>query len=274
MISLLTQKDTEKVMEYLKNDSIAGAFLMGNVLEFGLDNCKDMRRCGDYYGYFSKGDLIGILPFYNMGSCIPLFVDEKAIGPFDEMMIQRPFEVLLGMQKYVKPLYDAISGGKNTLMYQESSYFVNNKFAPFTLKNVTFAKADEMDKNKVVAFVKEAFWQGFGHNYSVEETQKFLEQLAKEEEFLFLMVEDKIIAQAYIQATTKEINQIGGVFTIVEERGKGYCRAIVSELCQNIIARDKTPSLIVRKDNVSAIRAYASLGFTHFDEYLLIKFRI
>lgn len=274
MISLLTQRDTAKVIQYLENDSIAGAFLMGNVLEFGLDNCKEHRRCGDYYGYFSKGDLLGILPFYNMGSCIPLFVDETVIGPFADMMMKRSFEVLMGMQKDVKPLYDAISGGKNTLMYQESSYFVNNKFAPFTLKNITFTKADEMDKNKVIAFVKEAYWQGFGHNYSVEETRKFLEQRNREEEFLFLVAEDKIIAQAYIQATTKEINQIGGVFTIVEERGKGYCKAIVSELCQNIIARDKTPSLIVRKDNVSAIRAYTSLGFTHFDEYLLIKFRI
>lgn len=274
MISLLTQKDIAKVIKYLKNDSIAGAFLMGNVLEFGLDNCKEQRRCGDYYGYFSKGDLLGILPFYNMGSCIPLFVDEKVIGPFAEMMMKRSFEVLMGMQKYVKPLYDTIFGGKDTLTYQESSYFVNNKFAPFSLKNVAFAKVDEMDKNKVIAFVKEAYWQGFGHNYSIEETRKLLEQRTREEEFLFLVAEDKIVAQAYIQAATKEVNQIGGVFTIAEERGQGYCKAIVSELCQNIIARDKTPSLIVRKDNAAAIRAYTSLGFSHFDDYLLIKFRI
>ncbi len=274
MISLLTQKDTAKVIKYLKNDSIAGAFLMGNVLEFGLDNCKEQRRCGDYYGYFSKGDLLGILPFYNMGSCIPLFVDERVIEPFANIMKQRPFEILIGMQKYAKPLYDAISDAKNTVTYQESSYFVNNNFSPFALKNVTFAKAEEMDKDRVVIFVKDAYWQGFGHNYSVEEIRKFLEQRAREEEFLFLVAEDKIVAQAYIQATTKEINQIGGVFTTAEERGQGYCKAIVSELCQNIIARNKIPSLIVRKDNLSAIRAYASLGFTHFDDYLLIKFRV
>jgi RimJ/RimL family protein N-acetyltransferase len=274
MISLLTQKDKAKVIEYLKSDSIAGAFLMGNVLEFGLDNCKEKRRCGDYYGYFSKGDLIGILPFYNMGSCIPLFTDEKVIEPFTEIMMQRPFEVLMGMKKYVKPLYDAISGVKDTLTYQESSYFVNNKFSPFSLKNVTFAKADEMDNNRVVNFIKDAYWQGFGHNYSLEEARNFLEQRTTEEEFLFLLVEDRIVAQAYIQAVTRQINQIGGVFTIKEERGKGYCKAILSELCQNIIARDKTPTLIVRKDNLSAIRAYASLGFTHLDDYLLIKFKV
>ncbi len=122
--------------------------------------------------------------------------------------------------------------------------------------------------------LKEAYWQGFGHSYSLEETQKFLEQRGSEEEFLFLIAEKRIVAQAYIQAVTNKINQIGGVFTTEEERGKGYCKAILSHLCQNIIDRDKTPSLIVRKDNISAIRAYTSLGFTYFDDYLLIKFRI
>ena len=274
MISLLTDNDKAKVISYLERDSIAGAFIMGNVLGFGLDNQNGQRRCGDYYGYFFKGDLLGILPFYNMGSCLPFWTDEIVLEPFAEIMLQRPFESLMGMQKIIKPLYDVISGGKNILTYQDSSYFVNNKFSPFTLENATFAKADELDNSYVVNFVKDAYWQGFGHNYSLEEVQEFVAQRVAEEEFLFLVVENKIVAQAYIQASTNEINQIGGVFTLEDERGKGYCKAILSVLCQHIIARGKTPTLIVRNNNFPAMRAYASLGFTHFDDYLLIKLEL
>lgn len=271
MISLLTEDDKAKVIKFLERDSIAGACIMGNVIQFGLDNQNEQRRCGDYYGYFSKGKLLGLLPFYNMGSCMPLWADEAVIEPFAEIMLQYPFEFLIGMEKTVKPLYDIISGEKNILAYQNSSYFVNDKFSPFILENITFAKADELDNNSVIHFVKDAYLQGFGHSYSLEETQQFVSQRAAEEEFLFLIVEDQIVAQAYIQAATSKINQIGGVFTLGEERGKGYCKAILSELCQRIIARGKLPTLIVRNDNFPAIKAYTSLGFTHFDDYLLIK---
>lgn len=271
MISLLTEDDKAKVIKFLEHDSIAGACIMGNVIQFGLDNQNEQRRCGDYYGYFSKGKLLGLLPFYNMGSCMPLWADEAVIEPFAEIMLQYPFEFLIGMEKTVKPLYDIISGEKNILAYQNSSYFVNDKFSPFILENITFAKADELDNDSVIHFVKDAYLQGFGHSYSLEETQQFVSQRAAEEEFLFLIVEDQIVAQAYIQAATSKINQIGGVFTLGEERGKGYCKAILSELCQRIIARGKLPTLIVRNDNFPAIKAYTSLGFTHFDDYLLIK---
>jgi GNAT superfamily N-acetyltransferase len=273
MISLLTENDKATVIKYLERNSVAGAFVMGNVLGFGLDNQEAQRRCGDYYGYFFEGDLLGILPFYNMGSCIPLWTDEIVIEPFAEIMLMRSFESLIGMKRIVKPLYNIISGEKNILTYQDSSYFINNCFSSFTVDNITFAKADELDNNSVVNFVKDAYWQGFGYSYSFEETQEFVAQRAAGEDFLFLVTGDKIVAQAYIQAATFEFNQIGGVFTLREERGKGYCKAIVSELCQRIIARGKIPTLIVRNDNIPAIRAYNSLGFTHFDDYLLIKLK-
>ncbi len=274
LISLLRKENTDEVIEFLKKDSIAGAFIIGNVLEFGLDNRKDQRRCGDYYGYFSKGQIAGILPFYNMGSCIPLYYKEEVIEPFAQIMVHRPLEMLIGMKKFVQPLYDIISTEKNMLTYQESSYFINNSLTPFLLEGCSFAEANELDHQRVIDFVKDAYWYGFHQQYSLNEVEAFVKQRGVEEELLFLMAEGKMTAQAYVQASTDEINQIGGVYTVEGERGKGYCKALVSKLCHTIIKRGKTPTLIVRKNNFSALRAYASLGFTYFDDYLLIKFQV
>lgn len=275
MIRLLTESDRFQVLKYLQKDSFGGAFLVGNIMECGLENHKDQRRCGDYYGYFSREELLGVLPFYNMGSCIPIFEEEKeVIVSFADIMKKRQFQVLIGMKKYIKPLYEATLFGKEIASCQDSSYFVNNQFIPLILENASFADAGKIDKNKAVKFIRKAYWEGFNHEYTPEETSKIIEQRGPEEEYLFLLVDGKIVAQAYIQAVTDKINQIGGVFTLAEERSKRYGKAIVSELCRRIIARGKIPTLSVRKDNKPAVKAYATLGFTHHDDYLIVKYKI
>ncbi|WP_246588343.1 GNAT family N-acetyltransferase [Pelorhabdus rhamnosifermentans] len=263
-------------MRYLQGDSFGGAFVVGNVLGFGLENHKDQRRCGDYYGYFSKGELLGILPFYNMGSCIPVFEEEEneVIASFADIMKKRQFQVLIGMKKFIKPLYEAILSEKGTVRCQDSSYFVNKHFTPLTLEDTTFADANEIDKDEAVEFIRKAYWEGFNHEYTPEEARKIVEQRGPEEEYLFLLVDGKIVAQAYIQAVTDTVNQIGGVFTLEEERSKRYGKAIVSELCRRIIVRGKMPTLSVRKDNTPAVKAYAALGFSHHDDYLIVKYKI
>lgn len=275
MVRLLTEQDRDQVIKYLHKDSFGGAFLVGNVLGFGLENRKDQRRCGDYYGYFSKGELLGILPFYNLGSCIPVFEEGKeVIASFADIMRKRQFQVLIGMQKFIRPLYEAIYSAKETVSCQDSSYFVNKHFSPLTLENTAFADASEIDRNVATEFIRRAYWEGFHYEHTSEETRKIIEQRGKEEEYLFLLIDGKIVAQAYIQAVTDKINQIGGVFTLEQERSKRYGKAIVSELCRRITARGKIPTLSVGKDNTPAVKAYVALGFSHHDDYLIVKYKI
>ena len=61
MIRLLTQSDKEKIMDYIGRNELETSFLYANVIEFGIDNNPDMRRCGDYYGFFEGEELRGIL---------------------------------------------------------------------------------------------------------------------------------------------------------------------------------------------------------------------
>jgi uncharacterized protein len=78
---------------------------------------------------------------------------------------------------------------------------------------------------------------------------------------------------ANIQTYTSKINQIGGVYTLPEYRGKGYCKAIVSELCKRILGRGKMPTLSVKNNNTPAVCAYQSIGFKYYDDYLIVKFQ-
>lgn len=273
MIRLLNNNDLEQVNLYLGRHEIETTFIIGNVCAFGLENNIANRRGGDYYGYFEDNILRGILPFYNLGSCIPHYETSSAIPFFAELMKDRKFEFLLGMKKIIDPLYDQIKNYKDINNCSEDSYFVNHDFKPFSLDGVSFIEASA-DNEEIIEYAQRANLEGFGNKKSREDVINSISYKPKEEDYIFLVANGKIRAQANIQTTTQSINQVGGVFTSSEERGKGYCKALVSEICRRITDRGKTPTLMVRKNNTPAVRAYSSLGFKYYGDYMLIKFNI
>jgi uncharacterized protein len=271
MIKLLTEEHKDIVLEYLEKHHIETTFLIGNVNCFGLDNNPEMRRCGDYYGYFEDGVLRGVLPFYNLGSCIPHYDSVEAIPYFAVLLRQRTFEFLLGMEKIIKPLYSHIKFKKHALEYSESSYYVNKNLKPFYLEGITIMDAD-ITNPSIVEFFEKARLEGFHNKRASQEVINTIKYNSEEEDFILLLKDNKIVAQACIQTTTSMINQIGGVFTTPDERGHGYCKAVVSEICSRIVSRGKTPTLMVRKNNIPAVKAYSALGFQYCDDYLIIRF--
>lgn len=271
MIKLLTSEDKFIALEYAMKNHIECTFLIGNLNAFPLSNDKTIRRCADYYGYFEDEKLLGMIGFYNLGSCIPHFETENAIPYFVNLLKQYNFSYLLGMSRIINPLYEGIREYKKLQDFSEDSYFINDDFKPFKLDDVEFIEATDFELNKAIEFMAEARKIGFGDEPDYEDLKKSLLQRPKEENFIFAVKEGKILAQACIQTTTSEINQIGGVYTTVNERGKGYCKAVVSELCKVIVERGKLPTLMVRKNNTPAVRAYSSLGFRYYADYSIIE---
>lgn len=64
--------------------------------------------------------------------------------------------------------------------------------------------------------------------------------------------------------------QIGVVGTLEEYRNKGFAKSVVSELCRCIIAKGKLPTLMVRENNLPAVKVYQKLGFEKYDDYLMV----
>lgn len=273
MIRLLKQPDKEMVLEYLERNEIETSFLYANVIEFGIDNDQKIRRCADYYGFFDGEILKGILPFYNLGSCIPHFETTDAVPLFAQVMRERNFEFLLGMYKIIKPLYEEIKAYKEVHTYDESSYFINKSLKPFVLDGVSFITAKGIVNDNIVDFVLESRVKGFNQAVTRDDVKKSLLQRGEEEAYIFLEKDSRIIAQACVQTYTDKINQIGSVYTTEAERGKGYCKAIVSELCKIIINRGKLPTLSVKNRNLPAVKAYSALGFEHYDDYLIVRYK-
>lgn len=274
MIRLLRQSDESMVLKYLERNEIETCFLYGNITQFGLENRKEMRRCADYYGYFDGALLKGLISFYNLGSCIPHYEDMNAVPLFIELMKEKNFEFLMGMQKIIKPLYEEIKAYKEINTYSESYYFTNRNFKPFILENLNFIDVKGKIKDQVVDFIVHARANGFNQPMTIKEARDSIIQRGEEEVFIMAQSEGKLVAQAAVQTYTPHMNQIGAVFTLEEERGKGYCKATVSEICKRIIDRGKIPTLSVKKENTPAVKAYEALGFEYYDDYLIIRMKV
>lgn len=274
MIRLLTENDKTIIFEYLARNEIETSFLYSNIIECGIDNNRDNKRCGDYFGFFRDGSLAGIIPFYNLGSCLPHFEAEEAIPHFAQLIKERSFdEYLLGMKRVVGPVYEGIKAFKETLEFNESSYMANKSLKPYIIDGLEFIDPGERANDEVIKFLIHVRNKGFHENTNAEEVRKSLSFSSPEEDRIIAVKDGKFVSYAKTQAYTNTIGQIGSVYTDEEERGKGYGKAVVSEICRRIIERNRIPTLIVKKNNIPAVKAYTSLGFENFDDYLLIKLK-
>lgn len=273
MIRLLGGDDRTAVMEYLYRNEIETSFLYANVVNVGLENDGETRRCADYFGFFEGPEIRGILPFYNLGSCIPHYESRKAIPVFAQLMKERKFDFLLGMDRIVRPLFLEIKDFKNIRECNESVYFINKKMIPFTIDSLKFTDAKEAAENeRLLDFLVRVRNIGFQENVSREEALRRLSR-DPEEDAVIAVADGVPVAFANIQTYTGSLSQIGSVYTEEAERGKGYCKAVVSEICGRIAARGKMPALFARKNNIPAIKAYTAIGFERFDDYLLVELK-
>jgi hypothetical protein len=264
--------DKDIVLNYLYRNNIETSFLTENVLAFGLNNDKTKKRCGCYYGYFEGSQLKGILPFYNHGGCIPHYESTNAIKEFAQIMASGKLDTLMGVQYIIEPLFMLMNEIKKLEFYAQTSYYINTNFKPFILDGIEFAKGSELPLKMTSKFIKASLEDSF----STIKKPNLLTQLFTEdsidEDFIFLLKNGEIKAQANIHTRTDKINQIGAVYTLNSERRQGYGKAIVSEVCKRIITLGKIPTLLVRNNNTAAIRTYKSLGFTLYDNYLFANF--
>lgn len=272
MLKLLKQSDMPAVLAYLYRYPVEAAFLLGNILTYGIEKRSRRGRSGDYFGYYIGAELKGVIAFYNLGSCIPHYESQEAIAELSRLMLRRNYKMVLGFHKMVGPLIECLGSKKPLRENAESQYMINRQLKPFALEGALFKTAAEVGEIRAADFVANAYRRGYNDIKSRQEILKMFREHTEDEQFLFLLINGEIKAQAYVQTSTPAIAQIGGVYTMEEERGRGYCKAITSEFSRRIICKGKLPSLIVRNDNIPAKRAYEHIGFCYYDDYSIVKF--
>jgi GNAT superfamily N-acetyltransferase len=72
----------------------------------------------------------------------------------------------------------------------------------------------------------------------------------------------QLVAMAGQRLSLPGFTEVSAVCTHPDARGRGYSRALMSVVIEDIVGQEKVPFLHVFADNHSAIRIYESIGFT------------
>jgi uncharacterized protein len=96
-----------------------------------------------------------------------------------------------------------------------------------------------------------------------------LKKTLKKEIVYMAVLDGKIVAKAGTNARGFSYDQIGGVYTVKEERRKGAGQILIAALLDNIFERKMKAALFVKKSNIGALTLYKKLGFSLKDNFLI-----
>jgi GNAT superfamily N-acetyltransferase len=95
------------------------------------------------------------------------------------------------------------------------------------------------------------------------------------DDLIFHVVRDgRALAKAGTNARGYAVDQIGGVFTVPAERGRGLARIVMAALLEAIFAEKPIASLFVKTTNTHAIALYERLAFRTVGGYAISYFGI
>ena len=80
---------------------------------------------------------------------------------------------------------------------------------------------------------------------------------------------DRPVSKASTNARGLTFDQIGGVYTVPEERNKGIASELMRYLIDDIRAQGKGSTLFVKQHNTAAIAMYERLGFERKNEFAI-----
>jgi predicted GNAT family acetyltransferase len=95
-------------------------------------------------------------------------------------------------------------------------------------------------------------------------------RLALREQLVYLAeISGVPVSKAGTNARGYKVDQVGGVYTVPEQRGRGLGKAVVSELLKAVFSEKQAACLFVKKHNRPAISVYDRLGFSPTTDYTI-----
>jgi hypothetical protein len=236
-----------------------------------------------YVARDDQGGVTGSLLVTSSGLLLPLLSDGAATGSELGRMLRTlrpPIQSIMGT--------GSSAGAVEALMPRVPTarieYFLMNVFRagarpalPPSQRGLLVRMADETDADALFPLQRA---------YELEEVvvdprhfsdAQCLKQLRRtlREELVFVAEKDGIpLAKAATNARGFAVDQIGGVFTVPNARGKGLGRLVVSELLRRVLKEKEGACLFVKKKNRPALSLYERLGFVPVTDYVISYYGI
>ena len=109
-------------------------------------------------------------------------------------------------------------------------------------------------------------------NYNVQLSVAALRKSLSKQMIFALEKDGVLVSKAGTNAAGKSVVQLGGIFTVESQRGKGYAKMVLNHLLSEIAAQKKRAVLFVKTHNERARSLYRSCGFQKIGDYEILYY--
>lgn len=280
-IKRLGPTEQAELEAFLQPHRASSLFLLSNPRLGGLED-QGQRYQGSYFGAYLEGQLQGVVAHYWNGNlvlqapqCLEALLAyvchhapralKGVIGP-DAQALQAFAFLGLSTEDF------ALNSKENLYRLELPKLQVPKLLShPPEGLNVCVRRfrADEEDlvTRWMAGYAREALNQPESPELWENSRRQAQAEIAVSSDWV-LEVNGEPVASSRFNASLPEVVQVGGVWTLPEERGRGYARSVVA--ASLLEAREHGVSegiLFTAQDNWPAIRAYQSLGFAQIGHY-------
>ncbi|HKL85568.1 MAG TPA: GNAT family N-acetyltransferase [Treponemataceae bacterium] len=222
---------------------------------------------------FSSEKIDGILFITSAGIVLHCIADDCDrdvwAKPLFQFLSQKRLHSIIGSKKDTEWLETLSSGipyrvvDYSLMIFQESQKTLVSKFS-VEADNLMLRRAHANEIESIlplqVGYEKEEVLAP-GEEVNYKHCKANLARILTKEQVYLITHNGIPVAKAGTNAQGRFWDQIGGVYTSFEFRGRGFATALVSKLTQEILGKNKKAALFVKIGNVAAQKAYQKAGF-------------
>ena len=250
--------------------------IVGEILHTGINRKSVLFR----HRPSAWGPVDGCIYVNVYGLVLPVFREPAALENLDSRFLLssvRSLHSVMGMSAYVGPLCEKLDlTPKTSIDYYLMARSSSEAIVGDPPNGLEIRKAKSRDAGLLMTvqrgYETEEVLLDPAH-YSSATSYLILQRTLRSEIVYYAERGGKVVGKAGTNAMGMTHWQLGGIYTIPEQRNRGVARALVTELSRQAAERGVTLSLFVKKRNIAAISLYRSLGFESRGNFTISYFR-
>lgn len=268
-VRILSEEDRPAVRHYLAGRLVECLFLASNLENYGLED-DGSHWSGTWLGYHEGHELKAVAQLVNQGSLLVAISVAEAVPALAHAIRARDYEPLriLGMRPEVEDIHAALHAEGDYPIREVRDSLLQvltpETFEPRQASGMRLATIEDVPK--LLEWKRRFRVEAMGDDPSWvddEVLKKSLVLTIEGDRQYVLEVGGRLVSMARLNARTRRMAQLGGVYTPPEERGNGYASRLISALCQRVLEEEKLEAmaLMVEESKETASRIYRRLGF-------------
>jgi ribosomal protein S18 acetylase RimI-like enzyme len=258
-------------LSFLEEDPVGNLHLIWPLRRWGLFNLG-LPEQGRLLGAFFRKSMRGLLFRGNLGVWRLCAGGDTAVALAEKALsLWGMPEVLAGPEDDVEALLEEVEALRKAVEHRErelSLLLCAGDFRPRRGAAVR-GKPDDLDDLVALEEMMQLELLGSRSRRAVIASQMLR---AIEESAALVRCDGLAVAKAEIEATTPQVDELGGVYTLPSHRRRGYAGSACTLVCAESLSRGRKVRLETQRENRAALELYRGLGFRELWPHLAVRF--